>query len=121
MEDRQEDADADEGIILVDEPGDAEQATTSQSVPSGSGPSKTTRTGSPVPPKILYKSTTGKGVAFTQEDVQYLMDYMKYRKYVASRFPTLEERTRARADTAILGPNQNNWIWLNSGMIYPRG
>lgn len=43
---------------------------------------KRKRTGSPVPPKILYKSTTGKGVAFTTADVQYLLDYLKYRRSV---------------------------------------
>jgi hypothetical protein len=43
---------------------------------------KRKRTGSPVPPKILYKSTTGKGVAFTVADVQYLLDYLKYRRSV---------------------------------------
>lgn len=47
---------------------------------SNAGTSKTTRNGSPLPPKVLFKSTTGKGVAFTQEDVQYMVDYMKYRK-----------------------------------------
>jgi hypothetical protein len=85
MEDRPEDAEGEEEENgLVNDSVDPEPATTSQSVPSGSGPSKTTRSGSPVPPKILYKSTTGKGVAFTNEDVQYLMDYMRYRKYVIS-------------------------------------
>lgn len=35
---------------------------------------------SPTPPRCLYRSTTGKGVAFTQEDVNFLMKFMAYRK-----------------------------------------
>lgn len=38
------------------------------------------RTRSPTPPRALYRSTTGKGVAFTQEDVNFLMSFMEYRK-----------------------------------------
>lgn len=68
-----------------DDMGDLEQDGEQDDNPDGGGPSnhiasRTTRNGSPIPPKILYKSTTGKGVAFTQEDVQYMLDYMKYRK-----------------------------------------
>jgi hypothetical protein len=74
MEGREEDAEMDEdGTIQVEGAG-------SSSTPGR----KTTRSGSPVPPKILYKSTTGKGVAFTSEDVQYLMDYLEYRTCVFS-------------------------------------
>jgi len=39
------------------------------------------RTRSPTPPRSLFRSTTGKGVAFTQEDVNFLMKFMAYRKY----------------------------------------
>jgi len=38
------------------------------------------RTRSPTPPRALYRSTTGKGVAFTQEDVTFLVKFMTYRK-----------------------------------------
>ena len=38
------------------------------------------RNRSPTPPRSLYRSTTGKGVAFTQEDVNFLMKFMTYRK-----------------------------------------
>ena len=34
---------------------------------------------SPTPPRALFRSTTGKGVAFTQEDVTFLVKYMDYR------------------------------------------
>ena len=40
------------------------------------------RTRSPTPPRSLFRSTTGKGVAFTQEDVNFLMRFLAYRKYV---------------------------------------
>jgi hypothetical protein len=35
---------------------------------------------SPTPPRALFRSTTGKGVAFTQEDVTFLIRFMEYRK-----------------------------------------
>ncbi|KAF8639576.1 hypothetical protein AX17_001478 [Amanita inopinata Kibby_2008] len=38
------------------------------------------RNRSPTPPRALYRSTTGKGVAFTEEDVRFLMRFMDYRK-----------------------------------------
>ena len=37
-------------------------------------------TRSPSPPKSLYRSTTGKGVAFTAEDVSFLCKFLAYRK-----------------------------------------
>lgn len=40
------------------------------------------RNRSPSPPRALYRSTTGKGVAFTDEDVSFLIQFMNYRKYV---------------------------------------
>jgi hypothetical protein len=43
------------------------------------------RTRSPTPPRALFRSTTGKGVAFTDEDVTFLVRFMEYRKYVLSR------------------------------------
>lgn len=35
---------------------------------------------SPSPPKALFRSTTGKGVAFTQADVQFLADFLSFRR-----------------------------------------
>ncbi|KAG6861906.1 hypothetical protein C0995_009856 [Termitomyces sp. Mi166 len=35
---------------------------------------------SPTPPRALFRSTTGKGVAFTDEDVTFLRRFMEYRK-----------------------------------------
>ena len=37
------------------------------------------RTRSPTPPRALYRSTTGKGVAFTDEDVIFLVRFLEYR------------------------------------------
>jgi hypothetical protein len=45
------------------------------------------RNRSPTPPRALYRSTTGKGVAFTDEDVTFLLRFMEYRKSVFVYFP----------------------------------
>ncbi|KAF8070020.1 hypothetical protein FPV67DRAFT_1578967 [Lyophyllum atratum] len=38
------------------------------------------RNRSPTPPRALFRSTTGKGVAFTDEDINFLVRFMEYRK-----------------------------------------
>jgi len=38
------------------------------------------RTRSPTPPRALFRSTTGKGVAFTEEDVTFLVRFMEFKK-----------------------------------------
>jgi hypothetical protein len=43
------------------------------------------RNRSPTPPKALFRSTTGKGVAFTDEDVNFLVRFMEYRKWVTAK------------------------------------
>jgi len=40
------------------------------------------RTRSPTPPRALFRSTTGKGVAFTEEDVIFLVRFMEFKKSV---------------------------------------
>jgi len=80
MEDREEDVGTDQDETIQVE------GTTSSSTPRR----KAARSGSPIPPKILYKSTTGKGVAFTPEDVQYLLDYMEYRQCVLYTYIELQ-------------------------------
>jgi hypothetical protein len=45
------------------------------------------RSRSPTPPRALFRSTTGKGVAFTDEDVTFLVRFMQYRKYVRHQYP----------------------------------
>ena len=39
------------------------------------------RTRSPTPPRALFRSTTGKGVAFTEEDVTFLVRFMEFKKF----------------------------------------
>ena len=38
------------------------------------------RNRSPSPPRALFRSTTGKGVAFTEDDVTFLCKFLAYRK-----------------------------------------
>ncbi|KAJ6499334.1 hypothetical protein C8R45DRAFT_982028 [Mycena sanguinolenta] len=38
------------------------------------------RNRSPTPPRALFRSTTGKGVAFTEDDVTWLLRFMEYRR-----------------------------------------
>ncbi|KAJ7497263.1 hypothetical protein FB451DRAFT_1210674 [Mycena latifolia] len=40
----------------------------------------TPRHRSPTPPRALFRSTTGKGVAFTDDDITFLVRFMEYRK-----------------------------------------
>ncbi|TFY68788.1 hypothetical protein EVJ58_g792 [Rhodofomes roseus] len=42
------------------------------------------RTRSPTPPRALFRSTTGKGVAFTDEDVTFLVRFLEYRNRTQS-------------------------------------
>lgn len=35
---------------------------------------------SPTPPKTLHRSTTGKGIAYSDEDVTFLVKYLSYRR-----------------------------------------
>ncbi|EIN11580.1 hypothetical protein PUNSTDRAFT_111685 [Punctularia strigosozonata HHB-11173 SS5] len=44
------------------------------------GPGGPQRDRSPTPPKALFRSTTGKGVAFTEEDTQFLVRFYEYRQ-----------------------------------------
>lgn len=46
---------------------------------SGSG-STISRDRTPSPPRALFRSTTGKGVAFTDEDITFLIKFMRHRK-----------------------------------------
>ncbi len=39
---------------------------------------------SPTPPRALFRSTTGKGVAFTDEDVTFLVRFLEYRNRTQS-------------------------------------
>lgn len=39
-----------------------------------------TRNRSPTPPRALFRSTTGKGVAFTPDDIAFLCKFMAHRQ-----------------------------------------
>jgi len=52
-------------------------AATAVAFPSAAGHK---RNRSPTPPRALTRSTTGKGIAFTQEDVTFLVRFLDYRK-----------------------------------------
>ena len=61
------------------------------------------RTRSPTPPRALFRSTTGKGVAFTDEDVTFLVRFMQYRKsvgrlYILAVELTILSRSQGRID-----------------------
>lgn len=56
-----------------------EEANVAHALTNGGGASADPRR-SPTPPKSLHRSTTGKGIAFTDEDVTYLVRYMTYKK-----------------------------------------
>ncbi|KAG8836367.1 hypothetical protein FRC17_005653 [Serendipita sp. 399] len=103
MEDRRENENSEEGDEVSGDEGEAAAAG-----PSTSTPSKRTRNGSPVPPKILYKSTTGKGVAFTAEDVKYMLDYMKHRKETSPHLDMVEFWT----DLAERAPHHSRASWM---------
>lgn len=80
----------------VDDPdGDPDQDEDEQHTRAGPGPGTieaarqrmqqegtVTRTRSPTPPRALFRSTTGKGVAFTEDDISFLVRFLSYRKYV---------------------------------------
>jgi len=80
---------------------DGEQQDDEQQVVAGPGPGaiaaakarvraegQINRTRSPSPPRALYRSTTGKGVAFTDEDVTFLIRLLEYRKWAPKCIPT---------------------------------
>lgn len=59
-------------------PGPATMATVQQRLATAA--TLPPRTRSPTPPRALYRSTTGKGVAFTADDIVFLVKFMDYRK-----------------------------------------
>lgn len=46
------------------------------------------RNRSPTPPRALFRSTTGKGVAFTEDDVAFLVRFMEYRRLLSLCCPS---------------------------------
>ncbi|KAF9071666.1 hypothetical protein BDP27DRAFT_1321698 [Rhodocollybia butyracea] len=75
----QSDAD-DEEVTMQAGPGPGTIAAAQRRFQSEDAQFNRSRNRSPTPPKALYRSTTGKGVAFTDEDVTFLVRFMEYRK-----------------------------------------
>ena len=48
---------------------------------------------SPTPPRALFRSTTGKGVAFTDEDIAFLIKLLHHKKKLVERLVGLMEGT----------------------------
>ncbi|KZT58606.1 hypothetical protein CALCODRAFT_494704 [Calocera cornea HHB12733] len=59
---------------------------------------------SPTPPKTLYRSTTGKGVAFTEEDVRYLLRYLQYAQG--------QDMVQVWRDIAQKAPHHSRASWM---------
>jgi hypothetical protein len=81
--------------VTPQEEGEQEQSGTEQQLRVSTGPGiiaaaqqrlqeegNQPRNRSPTPPRALFRSTTGKGVAFTEQDVTFLVRFMDYRKWV---------------------------------------
>jgi hypothetical protein len=65
------------------------------------------RNRSPTPPRALFRSTTGKGVAFTEQDVTFLVRLMEYRKS-QDRF----DMVAFWKDVATKAPHHSRASWM---------
>ncbi|KAF8232173.1 hypothetical protein L208DRAFT_1273288 [Tricholoma matsutake] len=65
------------------------------------------RNRSPTPPRALFRSTTGKGVAFTDEDVTFLIRFMEYRKSQGR-----VDMVAFWKDVAIKAPHHSRASWM---------
>ncbi|KAF8893400.1 hypothetical protein BD779DRAFT_1436092 [Infundibulicybe gibba] len=65
------------------------------------------RNRSPTPPRALFRSTTGKGVAFTDEDVTFLVRFMEYRKSQGRL-----DMVAFWKDVAIKAPHHSRASWM---------
>ncbi|KAB5594686.1 hypothetical protein CTheo_1833 [Ceratobasidium theobromae] len=74
--------------------------------PSAIGLGRTDR--SPTPPRALYRSTTGKGIAFTETDVTFLMRFLHYRR---RKNPELD-MVQFWKDVAERAPHHSRASWM---------
>jgi len=77
---------------------------TAQARAAAAGPA---RNRSPTPPRALFRSTTGKGVAFTDEDVTFLIRFMEYRKSQGR-----VDMVAFWKDVAIKAPHHSRASWM---------
>lgn len=76
--------------------------------------SKGPRNRSPTPPRALFRSTTGKGVAFTTQDRDFLISFMAHRKYVPLHIYLFDRCSDFMFPET--GPKVV-WIWFSSGKM----
>ncbi|KAF6763173.1 hypothetical protein DFP72DRAFT_874916 [Ephemerocybe angulata] len=65
------------------------------------------RNRTPSPPRALYRSTTGKGVAFTKEDTDFLMKFLKYRESQGR-----VDMVQFWKDVAVKAPHHSRASWM---------
>ncbi|TFK44202.1 hypothetical protein BDQ12DRAFT_620089 [Crucibulum laeve] len=65
---------------------------------------------SPTPPRALYRSTTGKGVAFTEEDVRFLVRFLEYRKSTSPQGKV--DMVTFWKDVASKAPHHSRASWM---------
>ncbi|KAH9942291.1 uncharacterized protein BXZ73DRAFT_97706 [Epithele typhae] len=120
-----DDGDDHAGAVPDHEPGPSEvphDHESAGSIPAGHGPQSiaaayravsndvsTGRARSPTPPRALYRSTTGKGVAFTDEDVVFLVRFYEYRSRTQSG--KLDMVTFWK-DVAMKAPHHSRASWM---------
>jgi hypothetical protein len=66
------------------------------------------RARSPTPPRALYRSTTGKGVAFTDEDVMFLVRFLEYRT----------RQQDGKVDMVTFWKDVAQKVWVPSVVLY---
>lgn len=95
--------------------GDLNADVTSGASPNVGLESGNFRARSPTPPRALYRSTTGKGVAFTSEDITFLTRFMEYRR----REKTLN-KLEIVTDGIFASDRRIDYrIWSHSGKRWP--
>ncbi|KZT71055.1 hypothetical protein DAEQUDRAFT_688512 [Daedalea quercina L-15889] len=67
------------------------------------------RTRSPTPPRALFRSTTGKGVAFTDEDVTFLVRFFEYRNRIQNGKVDMVTFWK---DVAAKAPHHSRASWM---------
>ncbi|KAF8335754.1 uncharacterized protein EI90DRAFT_3047036 [Cantharellus anzutake] len=63
----------------------------------------------PRPPTSLFRSSTGKGIAFTSDDVEYLLRFMSYRKHQDGATLNMVQFWKDVAETA---PHHSRASWM---------
>ncbi|KAJ7287567.1 hypothetical protein C8J57DRAFT_1284301 [Mycena rebaudengoi] len=75
----------------------------------------TPRARSPTPPRALFRSTTGKGVAFTDQDIAFLVRFMEYRKHQGKT-----DMVAFWKEVAIKAPHHSRASWMKRTRRFPQ-